>query len=91
MRRAERNNYDRENYIARSSNHQQNTAMIIGTSHFPSFRDACLYYLPYVNNYDEAVELVRVKLNEQEICLDKPRLQDGEACFVKENRWHIRK
>ena len=64
---------------------------IIGTCYFPSFRDACIYYQPYCESYDDAVALVREKLNAQEIHLGKPQLQEGETCFVKENRWHIRK
>lgn len=63
----------------------------LGTCYFPSFRDACIHYQPYCESYDAAVELVRVKLNAQEIHLGKPQLQEGETAFVKENRWHIRK
>lgn len=62
-----------------------------GTNCFPSFRDACIHYQPYCNSYDEAVELVRAKLDNEEIQLSKPQVKNGETAFVKENRWHIRK
>lgn len=65
------------------------TGTSFGTCHFPSFRDACIYFQPYFEDYDAAVEAVRVKLENEEIFLAKPFEYEGETAFIKDNRWHI--
>ena len=60
--------------------------MIIGTSHFLSFRSAVNYY-----HYGFTESEVKAKLDNKEISIGEPHLKGGEKCYLnkKENRYFI--
>jgi hypothetical protein len=57
--------------------------IITGTSHFPTFHDAYVYYA------NLSLEEIAYKIKLGEIHLGKPPLKPGEVLFVKENRYFI--
>lgn len=63
----------------------------IGTNHFPTYNDACIYYRQYNHNSSWAIteSSVDSKIETDEIVIGKPPIKDGQELLVIDNRYHI--